>query len=81
MACVLGLSGERLTSLAARMIVVICERSPHSARKVREKAWRKMGETNGPKNFSLLRRGGVVVRASGSGAADREACMGSGAID
>lgn len=33
------------TSLAARMMVVSCERSPHSARKVRVKAWMKMGDT------------------------------------
>ena len=61
---------QKLTSLAARMMVVICDRSPHSARKVREKAWRKMGETRGPKHFSLLRSGGVVVRASGSEVVD-----------
>lgn len=32
------------TSRAARIIVVSCERSPHSARKVRVRAWMKMGE-------------------------------------
>lgn len=51
-----------LTSLAPRMMVVICDRSPHSARNVREKACRKMGDTRGPKNRSLLLRGGVEVR-------------------
>lgn len=32
------------TSRAARIIVVSCERSPHSARKVRVRAWMKTGE-------------------------------------
>lgn len=32
------------TSRAARIMVVSCERSPHSARKVRVNAWKKMGE-------------------------------------
>lgn len=36
--------GMSQTSRAARMMVVSCERSPHSARKVRVNAWRKMGE-------------------------------------
>lgn len=35
---------ETLTSLAARMMVVSCDRSPHSARKDRVKAWMKIGE-------------------------------------
>ena len=52
-----------ITSLAPRMMVVICERSPHSARNVREKALRKMGDNRGPKHCNLLLRGGVLVRA------------------
>lgn len=32
------------TSRAARIMVVSWERSPHSARKVRVNAWKKMGE-------------------------------------
>lgn len=35
---------NKQTSRAARMMVVSCERSPHSARKVRVRAWMKMGE-------------------------------------
>ena len=55
------------TSLAASMMVVIWERSPHSARKVSVKAWRNTGEVKGPRNFSRRRNGGVVVRpCSGS---------------
>ena len=52
----------QLTSLAARMMVVICDRSPHSARKVRVKAWMKIGEVRGPRHLSLRRSGGVVFR-------------------
>ena len=51
-----------LTSLAPRMMVVICDLSPHSARNVREKACRKMGDNRGPKHRSLLLSGGVEVR-------------------
>lgn len=40
-----AMKGKReQTSRAARMMVVSWERSPHSARKVRVNAWRKMGE-------------------------------------
>lgn len=46
-----------LTSLAPSMMVVSCDLSPHSARKVREKACKKMGETKGPSNLNLLLNG------------------------
>ena len=57
---------ENRTSLAPKMMVVSCERSPHSAKKVRVKACKKMGETRGPKHFSLLLSGTLVRPCSAS---------------
>lgn len=39
-----SINKNKQTSRAARIMVVSCERSPHSARKVRVRAWMKMGE-------------------------------------
>lgn len=67
------------TSLAAKMMVVSCERSPHSARKVRVKAWMKMGETRLCHFFCGT---AVPVPASTSGAPftclDRWSCKDEG---
>ena len=62
--CVIGVCSIRvyymLTSRAARMIVVICERSPHSARKVSVNDWMIIvGHRR--RNHILLLRGGVVI--------------------
>ena len=55
--------------------MVSWERSPHSARKVRVKACKRMGESSGPRHPSLLRQGGVVVRpCSGSEAEPWASC-------
>lgn len=63
---------EDNTSLAARTMAAICDRSPHSARKLSVAAWIKRGETQ----TSSLKRLSVVrtMPVSGSCTTDERAC-------